>query len=354
MRPWIHIIGGGLSGLSLAESLSKYPKFPGPVVISEPKITNLNERTFSFWFTKPEESFLRPQHVSDRWSISGDGFQVKHRGQRFSYGTIMGKTVLSAALKAVEAHPQITIREERVSSMPDADHVFDCRPQGPDTFSLIQSFAGTEIVFHLPHGVESVGLMHSLEATSTGIRFLYLLPLSQRRLLIEHTEFTSVPADLDKLSEMNQVFIAQEFPLGAYEVTRVEAAHIPMGFKKRESAFGIPLGSRAGMARNATGYGYRTIRYTTHRMAQELIEKNQITPYRSPRLVSWADSLFIELIKNRPEAMPAVLAQLARNMGPDNFAAFMTSYSLTDILRVLWTAPMKPFLLAWFGLYRWI
>ena len=49
-----------------------------------------------------------------------------------------------------------------------------------------------------------------------------------------------------------------------------------------------------------------------------------------------------------------VLAQLARNMGPDNFAAFMTSYSLTDILRVLWTAPMKPFLLAWFGLYRWI
>lgn len=354
MRPWIHIIGGGLGGLSLAENLSKYPKFPGPVVISEPKITNLSERTFSFWFTKPEESFLCPEHALNRWSISGDGFRVEHLGQRFSYGTIMGKTVLNAALKAIETHPQIIIREERVFAMPDADHVFDCRPQHSDTFSLVQSFAGTEILFDQPHGVESVGLMRSLEATSTGIRFLYLLPLSQRRLLIEHTEFTSEPADLDKLNKMNEVFIGQAFPLGAHVVTRVESAHIPMGFKKRESSFGIPLGSRAGMARNATGYGYRTIRYAAHRMAQELIEKNKITPYRSPRLVSWADNLFIELIKNKPETMPAVLTQLARNMGPDHFAAFMTSYSMTDILRVLWTAPMKPFALALFGLYRWI
>ena len=51
MDPWVHIIGGGLSGLSLASSLARFDDLPGRVVISEPNPEALASKTFSFWFS---------------------------------------------------------------------------------------------------------------------------------------------------------------------------------------------------------------------------------------------------------------------------------------------------------------
>lgn len=48
MDPWVHIIGGGLSGLSLAASLAQFKELPGHVLISEPKPRSLAAKTFSF------------------------------------------------------------------------------------------------------------------------------------------------------------------------------------------------------------------------------------------------------------------------------------------------------------------
>ena len=49
MDPQAHIIGGGLSGLSLASSLARWGTC-GQVVVSEPNLDALVSKTFSFWF----------------------------------------------------------------------------------------------------------------------------------------------------------------------------------------------------------------------------------------------------------------------------------------------------------------
>ena len=55
MDPWVHIIGGGLSGLSLASSLATLGKLPGKVIVSEPNLDALVSKTFSFWFNAAEQ-----------------------------------------------------------------------------------------------------------------------------------------------------------------------------------------------------------------------------------------------------------------------------------------------------------
>ena len=47
-----------------------------------------------------------------------------------------------------------------------------------------------------------------------------------------------------------------------------------MGFKHQSINWGTPIGARGGMTRDATGYGYRTIRYACHVIAKDLVEYN--------------------------------------------------------------------------------
>ena len=123
MDPWAHIIGGGLSGLSLASSLAKLGNLPGQVVVSEPNLDALVSKTFSFWFTAAEENFLKPEFSSDTWTLSTNDLQVTQQGSCFRYGTRTGRNVLEAALRAIDLHPQIHIVKEAVHAQPKASPV---------------------------------------------------------------------------------------------------------------------------------------------------------------------------------------------------------------------------------------
>lgn len=354
MGPWVHIIGGGLSGLSLAASLAQFKKLPGHVLISEPKPRSLAEKTFSFWYTDSEHKFLRPEYSSSRWTLSSGDCHVSHHGSRFEYGTRSGKHVLESALKAIDAHPQIDLVDELVRTSPMATHCFDSRPCSVDTFQLTQSFVGTEVVFEQPHGILEVRLMDCMRATDSGLQFVYLLPLGANQLLVEHTEFTSKPADFSALDRLNVSYLQQRFPDRPYRVVRNEAAHIPMGFKQQVNHLGIPIGARGGMTRDATGYGYRTIRYACQQIANQLVTDDVAQRFQGSAITKWADRLFLNLIEHRPDIIPQLLMQIANRMRPDRFAAFMMMRSPVDLIHMLRVAPAKPFTCALLGRYRWI
>ena len=125
MDPWVHIIGGGLSGLSLATSLAQFKKLPGQVLISEPKLGSLAAKTFSFWYTGSERPFLRPEYSSSRWTLSSGDDHVSHHGNRFEYGTRSGNHVLESALNSIDCHPQIDLVDELIHTRPKATHCFE-------------------------------------------------------------------------------------------------------------------------------------------------------------------------------------------------------------------------------------
>lgn len=354
MDTWVHIVGGGLSGLSLASALARRQVLPGPVVISEPEPERLAQKTFSFWLTDEEHAFLNPEYTQSKWQVSAEELTISHTGQRFRYGTRSGQHVLDECQAVIASHPQIHQVKEVIDATPKAEHVFDSRPIAPSSFRLIQSFSGTEVEFQRPHHIEAVGLMNRIETTDSGIRFVYVLPLGAKRVLIEHTEFTTKLADLSALQSMNRDYLSGEFSTNPFQTIRTESAHIPMGFRSTASHLGVPIGARGGMTRDATGYGYRTIRYACEAIAHDLVTHNQATRYHPSLTTQWADTVFLNLIDQRPDSIPEILLTIARRMTADQFAAFMMMRTPSDVFRILWSAPLKPFTCALIGKYQWI
>ena len=351
-QPWVHVIGGGIAGLSLSRELAQYPDLPGPVVISDPRSQYTNDRTFAFWFLASERDQLKPYFSVDRWSISTTDQQLTQQSQRYRYGIRDAGSVYDEALQAIDAHPQMTRRIETVQSPPRATHCYDSRPPSITDFKIIQAFAGTEIRCAEPHNLTTVGLMDALTCVNHRVRFRYLIPIDAHRLLVEHTEFTAEPSDLDALEALNLQWINESYP--SAQVTRTEKASIPMGYRQALSHFGTPIGARGGMTRPATGYGYRTIQYWAKAEAARLVQSNQSRVFKPSTVHHWMDHLFLDLIRDRPDVVPQIFIAMGRRLSGDQFAQFMMREGLIDALRVVFASPKKPFSFALIGKPQWI
>lgn len=345
-------MGGGLSGLSLASALASHTQLPGSVIVSEPDITNLKSKTFSFWLKANEQDLFKPTTQCNSWSVSYDQRYVKQEDEELAYGTCSGTSILDEALNRIQEHPQIELRQEPVLKKPNAKYCFDSRPPDIRSFRIVQSFAGIEVELEQPHMLNTVQLMHDLITIENGIQFRYVIPLSPDRLLIEYTQFVRRPGDLEALMILNHAWAREMF--GEYKVIRYEEAHIPMGIQQNVSHWGIPIGARAGMTRDATGYGFRTIIEWTHKESANLINGNRPQTYRQPKITHWMDMLFLRLIQHRPDTLPNILMTLAERLSAHQFAQFMIENRMRDVLNVIFHAPKRPFTCALLGKYSWI
>jgi lycopene beta-cyclase len=348
----VHVIGGGVAGLSLARELAKTPQLPGQVILSDPRTEYTNDRTFGFWLTPDEDALLKPEHRVKRWSISTASEHLIQTGVHYQYGIRSAGSLYQEACEAIDAHPQITRVPSAVESRPDAVHVYDSRPPRVDHFKIVQAFSGTEIRCPTPHGVDTIGLMDALEVTNHGVQFRYVLPLDAHRLLVEHTVFSAEPADLNALDQLNAQWIQSQW--SAAQTIRQEAALIPMGYEHPMTHFGHPIGARGGMTRPATGYGYRTMQYWAAEEAARLVKTNTARSYQPNWLHHWMDHLFLDLIRDRPDVIPAVFLAMGRGLTGDQLAQFMMREGWIDALRVIRVSPKKPFSLALIGKTQWI
>lgn len=351
--PWVHIVGGGLAGLSLAREIARFPDLPGRVVISESRKDYSDDRTFSFWFRKDQEQFLKPQSVHRAWSIGDADSLGVMVGDAYQYGTRSAQSFYTEAMQIIGEHPQIEWRHESVQVAPTAQCVFDSRPPHLTTFEVTQSFHGIVAQTERPHGIQQVSLMDDLRVTDYGIRFRYVIPLSEHHLLIEHTDFTSKATDFAVLRHANEAWLTQNFSQ-QWECIRTEQAHIPMGVKPIQEHFGIPIGTRGAMARDATGYSYVRTQYWAQRAATQLVRERNYAPYVPPAGERWMDRLLLKLIQERPDTVPQIFKRLAAHLEPDVFARFMMEHTLGDALRVIFASPKKPFICALLGRCQWI
>lgn len=351
--PWVHIVGGGLAGLSLARELARYSSLPGAVVISEAREGYQDDRTFSFWCQESQQAFLKPQSLCPDWRIGDANQSYLMRGHHYSYATRSSIDFYDEALGVIADHPAVEWRRQRVEAPPQAKFVFDSRPPSVAEFRVVQSFHGMTVQLERPHGLTAVGLMEDLQVVDGRVRFRYVVPLGANQVLIEHTEFSGTPSDLDSLQQLNKDWCISRFANGWTEL-RQEQAHIPMGIRSQGQDLGIPIGTRGGMARDSTGYSYVSIQRWAQKAAHQLVSRQYYTPHRRPAWEQWMDQMLLRLIEQRPDCVPNIFCALARNLSADAFARFMMNQTPMDALRIVAASPKKPFVLALAGRPQWI
>ena len=82
---WVHIVGGGMSGLSLAAELASYGNLPGKVIVSEPQTIFSKNQTFSYWQSNKAENFLISKFLNFTGYKKNKIIFKKTHGWKYSY-----------------------------------------------------------------------------------------------------------------------------------------------------------------------------------------------------------------------------------------------------------------------------
>lgn len=344
---WTHIVGGGVAGLTLAAELSKYPTLPGTVVVSDPNLFGREERTYSFWSDDDYSNFLPETSQYSRWTFSAKDKSVSQAGKNWHYYRISGSAYFEKCKRLIEKHPQCSLKSETLKAAPTARYVFDSRPPNMTRFRAFQSFVGIEIKCNHNFASDVALLMTNMRTDDTGFYFEYMLPINDQGLLIESTFFGAIPGNM-KILEKNSIEWIKNNNLTG-KIMRKEMAHIPMGLDpSAEEDWGIPIGARGQMTRASSGYGFLNMRVWAKRTARRLIKGQPIRRYQPPLLDSWMDRQLLEILKTMPEHLPNIFLSMAKNTKGDDFASFLTKTGVLNALKIILSAPPRPFLTSLF------
>ncbi|WP_304617344.1 lycopene beta-cyclase CrtY [Paracoccus sp. (in: a-proteobacteria)] len=131
---------------------------------------------------------------------------------------------------------------------------------GPHLVTGYQKFVGIEIECDAPHGVQRPVIMDATVPQRDGYRFIYLLPFSPTRILIEDTRYS----DGAQLQDARLAHASHDYAVArgwtGREVRRergilpIALAHDAAGFWRERAEGPVPVGLRAGFFHPVTGY----------------------------------------------------------------------------------------------------
>jgi lycopene beta-cyclase len=314
------IIGAGCAGLSLAVRLATDEAFANKqILLLERAPKSLNDRTWCFWENKPG---YFDDIVHHRWN----DLWVKHQlGEKqldlkgYAYKMIRGLDFYRHCFKILSKAPNIKIHYGAVTNIDaakgevtstdsvfTAEHIFSSvllqQPElQPGEFYLLQHFRGwwieTDTDFFIP---EAADLMNFRTDQQHGCAFMYVLPVSKRKALVEYTLFTEEELESHLYDKALKSFIENELQLSHYSIDEVEHGIIPMTnlrFPKQEGRITF-IGTAGGQTKASSGYTFQFIQKQSDAIVQALKQKRQID-FSMPGRFRFYDSVLLRVLHER-------------------------------------------------------
>lgn len=226
----------------------------------------------------------------------------------------------------------------------------DTRPDRTAPAMMHQVFLGLEIeTGHDAFDPACAGLMDGLADEADGVCFLYTLPLSRRRALVEWTVFARRPLAPDTLRPALEAAMAAR-GLGSARILRTEGGVLPMGAAAAKPADAriVKAGAGGGAVRAATGYAFQRIQRWAEACAAQITAGGApIGHPPEPVLRAFMDKVFLKALARSPGRSADFFMALARHVPPAALVRFMSdAASPIDLARVITALPPSPFLAA--------
>jgi len=369
------IIGAGCSGLSLAVQLTKTQGATPKTLLIEQRKTFENDRTWCFWGTDdaPYADLIHKEW--DRVRLCSQGFSVNLDCQKTPYKCLASAIFYDHALASIKEQKSIEIRmdsallEEPVfkedfwylkTSLGElrCKSIVDTRPLLSAVLSqtqLWQCFLGFEVECEESIFDPKCALvMDFLDPNTELIGFNYVLPMSEKRALIEYTVFSVKPINrLELTHSANNA--ALKYTKGAvFEILRTEYGLIPMGIGNSSKANKLDthhmsyvhVGLTGGAARSSTGYTFQRIQTWAARCAHSIKLKG--IPTSNPKdnfVLRIMDQIFLSALSTYPLMGPTLFMKLFSKVPTQKLIRFLTEKgTLMDYLSVVRALPALLFL----------
>ncbi|MEZ5292426.1 MAG: lycopene beta-cyclase CrtY [Vicinamibacterales bacterium] len=221
-----------------------------------------------------------------------------------------------------------------------------------------QTFLGQEIECARPHGVETPLVMDAAVPQDGAFKFIYVLPFSPTRLLVEDTSYADTPGVDEAAARRAITAYVNRHGWSVAQVVREEAGALPIPLGGSIEAFWSGdqprIGMRAGLFHPTTGYSLPDAVATADALAAMDLDAPERV-YSGVRTLAerrWRERGFFRLLNRwlfraaAPEARAEVLALFYRHPA-DLIARFYAGRLTTaDKLRLLTGRPPVPVLRA--------
>jgi len=363
------VIGAGCSGLTLSYHLADQAPSDARIALVDLRTDYRMDRVWCYWDVFPHPFLEAVQHKWYSWQVRHRGRVVTQTSEQYPYHYIPSDRFYDTAFKKIKAHggfdlhlgqgvdalepenDQINIKAG--DRMLSARQVYDGRLIGSDLNSwrcLLQHYGGQIVETNRSvFDPDVITLMDFDIPQKDGIAFVYVLPFSRQRALIEPTIFSYRPLTMDHYRSMIQSYLLERYHLTRYTVEFEEQGIIPMKPQARPAPATEriqPIGTQAGMVKGSTGYGFLSIQKSTPLLVQQALGTHQSRP-RLPRssFSIWMDSVFMRYIEQYPGHAPEIFFNLFDRVKPDALVRFLSDVARpADYAAVIRAMPKWPFL----------
>jgi lycopene beta-cyclase len=226
-------------------------------------------------------------------------------------------------------------------------------PQVRDSkYYLLQHFKGwiieTEKDSFKP---EEATLMDFRPSQVHGSTFIYVMPFSTTRALIEYTLFSPNLLDNEKYTTGLKEYISSYLNIFEYKVVEEEFGIIPMTNHRFKTSVGriINLGTAGGQTKASSGYTFRFIQKNSVNIVESLLKYGDPLHIKKngKKRFEWYDSVLLNLLNHKTLEGSFIFQQLFKKNKPELILKFLDNEtSLAEEFRLLNTLPQWPFMKA--------
>ncbi len=362
-------IGAGASATLLLRSMESRGLLTNKkIAVIDADEKSINDKTYCFWTSTDDSISKKCQHLfSQTWSKISVNRQEPETLENSRYVYISSIALYEECRRIVEQHQLVRVHSS-VSSIArtentvqvitengefHAEIIFDSRPPAfalpeKNEAMLWQTFIGYVISPSESYEQsDCVDLMYFDIPQDGFTQFMYVLPLPNNRFLVEVTRFGIEPITSDQAEPILDEYIQKRF--GAYTVVETEKGTIPMSTSKivHEKMKGvIPIGGRSGAIKPSTGYAFKKMFEGAEQMANQLLNKKEITPLKlEPKRFQFYDRLLLLILLHRPILGKQIFTILFKRNNVFSVFRFLEGKtSIFQDIRIFLTLPFRPFL----------
>ncbi|MEO0525697.1 MAG: lycopene cyclase family protein [Bacteroidota bacterium] len=364
------IVGAGASGLMLADALGKDDFFANKKILLLDKDNKKNnDRTWCFW-EKGDGDFEELLYKTwDYIYFGGKDYKKTMPIAPYRYKMIRGIDFYKNKLNSIDSFSNINFEQATVSSIQEISNtvnvvtssgsyqahmvfnsIFDYKmTAGQTKFPVLQQhFIGWFIETEKPtFNSKQAKFMDFTVPQCGNTRFMYVLPFSETKALVEYTLFSEHLLPKKQYEEAIEDYLRETLQCHSYEITDTEQGSVPMtsyNFKDHNSSRILHIGTAGGWSKPSTGYTFWNTFKKTKSLVQFLKHGKSLKRFNKRNRFWYYDLIFLDVLHRDNGSGKQIFESLFIKRSPQQILKFLAEETtFWEELMVMSAAPTKTF-----------
>ncbi|TMI64922.1 MAG: lycopene cyclase [Bacteroidetes bacterium] len=365
------ISGAGCAGLSLLMYMIDSGKFSDKrILLVDREEKNKNDRTWCFWETS---AGLFENCVYKRWDkmwFHDIGFSKLLDIQPYQYKMIRGIDFYKHCFAVINDQKKIDIVYGNVKGVTTedgkavlfindekitADYIFNSilfeKPVlKKNEHYLLQHFKGCVIETAVPSFNPSEATMMDFRVDQQdGTTFVYVMPFTETKALVEYTLFTETLLKPPQYDEALKNYISEYLKIKDYSLLEEEFGVIPMTnhrFQGIDHCI-INIGTAGGQTKASSGYTFMFIQKHSKAIVHQIIKTGQPEVSVFSRRFHFYDSVLLEVLAGKKLSARNIFTPIIKKNKLQHLLRFMDNESsLSEDYKIISSLPTWTFLKA--------